>query len=267
MSPRLLHIYGPFWITAYGLFTALGLAAFLISAYYHPSRKRYLTDDQFYDIGATGVIAGLLGGKVLFLLQEGAGSLGSLSEFLEIVRGGFAILGAMVGATLGIMGYACYHNIKLLPVLDIAGRYALLAHGIARWGCFFAGCCYGMPALASSAFAVVYADSMSLAPLHTPLYASQIMMSVGSFTAFFIINCIIARFKQRPAGSLFIWYIMLESANRFIVDFWRGDRVAMVTEQGTWFLQWSAYQNIALLIIGGCLMALTALHFFDRREG
>jgi len=268
MSPRLIHIYGPVWITAYGFFIATGVSVFIFSAYFHSSRKQYLTNDQFFDISSSGVFFGLLGGKILYLLQEGLPAFSSFYDLIELARGGFAILGAIIGASIGVIGYALYHTISLLPVLDIAGRYAPLAHGIARWGCFFAGCCYGQTVYGSSLFTVVYTHQHSLAPLHVPLYATQVMMSIGSFVAFFLVNGLIARYRCRPAGALFVWYIMLECSNRFIVDFWRGDRVygrQQALGQHTHPLL-SSYQLIALAIISLCAVVLAVLYYSHRQK-
>ena len=62
----LLHIYGPFAIHSYGLMIALGLLLFMFLTRRDP---RYITlnlDAHFSMILSVGIIAAILGGRLLF---------------------------------------------------------------------------------------------------------------------------------------------------------------------------------------------------------
>lgn len=259
MNPQLLHIYGPFWITSYGLFMALGLLAFFGAAFFHAGRRHYISDEQFFDAAASGIVGGLLGGKILYLAQHAGFSFVSFHDFLNSLLGGFAILGAIIGALVSVVAYLYWQELPIREVLDLAGAYALLAHGIARWGCYFAGCCYGAIS-ATPWLSVIYTDAASLAPLHLPLYPTQMMMSIASLAGFFLLRFVIYPWRGRPLGTVVAWYILYESTSRFIIDFWRGDRPLSV---GTSAL--SFYQYAAIMVILGSLASIIILHRCKRR--
>lgn len=264
MKPQLFHLYGSFWITSYGVLMALGLGVFLTAAFFHHNRRRYISDIQFMDAASIGIMGGLLGGKLLFLLQEGGGNASTWHDAIQHLLGGFAILGATIGALISVIGYLWWQELEIREVLDIAGAYASVANGIARFGCFFAGCCYGKLCTLSW-LSVVYTDPASLAPLHTPLYPTQAMMGVASLVGFLFLRFVVYPWRGRPLGTVIAWYVLYECAARFVIDFWRGDRDVMISplEQGQAF---SFYQHIAILIMLGAVAAIVLLHHYGRKR-
>ena len=258
MKPQLLHLYGSIWITSYGLLMALGLAVFLSAAFFHRNRRRYISDIQFFDGASAGIIGGLVGGKLLFLLQGSGASATSWYDMVQHLLGGFAILGATIGALASVITYLWWQELAIREVLDIAGAYASLANGIARFGCFFAGCCYGKLS-AVAWLSVKYSDPASLAPLHVLLYPTQVMMAVASLLGFLLLRFVIYPWRGRPLGTVIAWYVLYESVARFLIDFLRGDRDIMVSplQQGWSF---SFYQHIAILVMLGAVGAIVVLH-------
>ena len=267
MSPRLLHIFGPFWITSYGLFIVLGIAAFMSLAYHHSGRSRYLSHDNFFDIAASGTLGGILGGKLLFLLQE-APVVSSFSQLFELALTGFAILGAIVGGIVGIAWYAYDHKLALWSILDLGGIYAPVALAIGRWGCLFGGCCFGQVMATTRWWSFVYTDPTSLAPLHTPLYPTQLMLSVGSLLVFLFLRFVLYPMRVRAAGVIFAAYLAGESIVRFVVDFWRGDRDLTQARMlpgihyKPWIYVWSFHQKVAVWLIVGALALLVYRQWF-----
>lgn len=232
--------------------------------YHSETRKKYLTPEQFYDLVSTGIIAGLAGGRILFLLQADPSLFTHWYSYLLPWNGGFAILGALVGAVAGIWGYTKYYKIPLVPLLDIASLYAPLAQSIARWGCFFAGCCHGrviekvlyqgdpsiiinQPNL-SPWWSTVYTHPDSLAPLYTPLYPTQIMMSALSFSLFLVLFFGVRKYIKKFNGSIFFAFFALESLSRFFIDYWRGDRTHV-----THTLSFYQYTGLLLALVSAII--------------
>lgn len=261
MSPRLMHIAGPFWLTSYGLFIVLGIAAFMWLAYHHPGREKLLSHDHFFDIAASTTLGGILGGKFLFLLQE-APHLHSFSHLFELVLTGFAILGALVGGVVGMVWYARQHKLALWPVLDLGAMYAPVALSIGRWGCLIGGCCFGQVVNYQAWWAFVYTDPHCLAPLHTPLYPTQFMLSAGSLLVFIFLRFVLYPLRGRATGVIFAAYFAGESVVRFVVDFWRGDRdltrarMLPGIHYKPWVYVWSFHQKVAvwLFLAAGALL-------------
>ncbi len=243
MNPFIFHLFGPFAISWYGVLVVLGVSLFLYYAYSDMRRSAILSTDQFLDCAAAGIIGGLVGGKLLFLVSEyHTLSLTGWQDVAGLLVGGFAILGAMIGAIVGVVVMARSYRIELPALFDLVGAYALLAHGIARLGCLIAGCCYGIPA-DRGIFSVTYSHPASLGPLHIALFPSQLVMSAVSLIGFVI--CLrLYQMRGRREGLVFCVYIIWEAASRFLIDFLRGDRVSFV--YGLSVYQWIAFGMVAM---------------------
>lgn len=272
MSPRLVHLFGPFWITSYGLFVVLGVIVFIYLAYSHPERRRYLSDEHFMDAAASGTLGGIIGGKVLYIIQE-MPDLSSVGMFMEAALTGFAILGAIIGTIIGIVMYAHDNKLRLWPVLDFASLYAPLALAIGRWGCVIGGCCFGQVMSTYEWWSMIYSDPTCLAPLQVPLYPTQLMLSGGSFLVFiFLRYSRVWSLHRRYPGIVFCAYLFGESLVRFVVDFWRGDReltgIRMLPgiHYTSWWQVWSFHQKVAFWLMCGALALAFYRYYMGRRE-
>ena len=117
-----------------------------------------------------------------------------------------------------------------------------------RFGCFFAGCCYGAPC--SSGVCITFADPHSLAPLGVPLYPTQLFEAGGELMNFLLLLML---YRHRKFdGQVFWLYPALYSILRFVVEFFRGDAA-----RGVWFGGViSTSQIIAVLMFCGSLAML-----------
>ena len=61
MYPKLLHLYGPFFINSYGTMIALALGIFTWLVNKDPRRARLLSSDQLYWTMILGIISGIIG--------------------------------------------------------------------------------------------------------------------------------------------------------------------------------------------------------------
>jgi phosphatidylglycerol:prolipoprotein diacylglycerol transferase len=156
----------------------------------------------------------------------------------------------MIGGILGLVVMLWYYRVEMLPFFDLVGAYALLAHGIARIGCFISGCCYGT-VWYDGVCAVVYTHQLSLAPLDVPLFPIQIVMSIASLVGFAVCYRIY-QMRGRRDGFVFGMYLLWESSARFFVDFFRGDRELYCGSLGY-------YQYVALLMIAATVYYLIVI--------
>ena len=236
MSPILLQLYGPFAINAYGLFIALGLMIALLLARKDPRKQSLITDDEGITLLSGGIIAGIFGGRILHLLMDPS-QFTSWYDLIAFWEGGFAELGSLITVTIFLITYLYYKKISLLPLLDLIGTYAPLMQSFGRIGCFFAGCCYGAPT--TVAWSVTYTHPASLAPLHQSLHPTQLYSAFLFFCAFMILYAISSTLTK--PGQCFMLYIMATSSIRFMVDFWRDDRIFTSLSNSI-----SSYQLLAL---------------------
>jgi phosphatidylglycerol:prolipoprotein diacylglycerol transferase len=103
------------------------------------------------------------------------------SLILDLNRGGLSEVGAFCGAFLTAL-FLCRHNPKIsfTRLCDVAALPSILTLAVGRWGCFFAGCCVGIPSSARFALHFPY-DPAGVARHSTQLYysfASAVILAI-----------------------------------------------------------------------------------------
>jgi phosphatidylglycerol:prolipoprotein diacylglycerol transferase len=136
-----------------------------------------------------------------------------------------------------------------LPLFDLVAVYAPLFQSIARLGCLMAGCCYGCPTTMSWAISI---DGMYVHP--TQLYSSILLFGI-----FIILYTFKYQWARRP-GLLITRYLMLASAERFIIEFWRSNPQII----GIWFLHYLSIQQwiaLALFCTAGVFFKIRRYYY------
>ncbi len=213
-----------------------------------PRKERLISDDQGITLLMGSVIAGVLGARILFFLLEPE-RLNHWYDIFAFWEGGLTELGSIIAVTIFGFFYLRASAIPALPLLDLASSYAPLMQSFARLGCFFAGCCFGVPT--DAPWAVVYTDPRSLAPLHMALHPTQLYTALLFFILFYAMRTIQPIFTL--PGQTFGIYLMGSSFIRFMTDFWRDDKVYYASNSPLLNLL-SSYQWTALLLFGLGLM-------------
>lgn len=224
MFPRLLHLYGPLWIHSYGVMIAIGFTVFLWLTYYHPLRKKLINGELYLNTVFLGLLSGIVGGRLLFVITEWEYFLNNPFNIIAPWEGGLVVLGAIIGVLAIIPAYLMYHKIQTLELIDLVSLYAPLMQAIARFGCLFAGCCYGKIA-PDLPWAITFTRTEGFAPLHVPLHPTQLYLAAASFIIFLLLPLLKKIVVTKP-GQLTFMYLILESIARFVIDFWRGDHTS-----------------------------------------
>jgi phosphatidylglycerol:prolipoprotein diacylglycerol transferase len=232
MSPELINLYGPISIQSYGLMILIGILVFLWRALGHPLRKQYISQEQFLDLLTQGILFGIIGGRALHVITDWQ-SYTNIGDVFKIWEGGFSILGTVIILALWVPWYLYRHKIPMLPVLDLVSIYSPLLQAISRVGCFLAGCCYGIT------------TNAAWAALCDQRHPTQ-LYSAGLLLLIFLLLRFACRFRK--PGQYVSMYLILIGFERFIVDFWRADRIIQADNL------FSYYQWIALGICAVGLM-------------
>lgn len=247
----LLHIYGPFSIHSYGLAIAIAVVIFTYLVKRDSRFRTLKLDPVFSQILLVGGIAAVLGGKILFFLEQPR-LFNGLSDIFTFWQPGFSVLGAILAVVVFMPWYLMRINIPALPFFDLISIYAPLLQSISRVGCFFAGCCFGLPT--TKPWGIVYTDTGSSAPLDICMHPTQIYSAIILLMVFTLMYFVFQHIFKRT-GQLTCLYLMLSSTERFFVDFWRGDRTVLPDS----YYALSIYQIIAALVVvcAGALFAWT----------
>lgn len=253
MKHTLFHLYGPLAIHSYGLMIAIGLLLFLVLI--HKDRRFYALDleNRFSGILAIGIIAALLGGRLLFYFTHPE-YFRQMSDFFAFYYGGFSILGAVLGVLITLPLYLRHLNIPIIPFLDLIALYAPFLQSISRIGCFLAGCCYGLPT--SLPWGIIYTDTESVAPLYVCLHPTQLYSAIGLMIIFALMYFGLQHIYKKT-GQLICWYLLLIGAERFIVEFWRGDRASSAL--------FSLNQLVAAAMMGIALIGLAVIQHKSKK--
>lgn len=253
MKPILFHLYGPFAIHSYGLMIAIGLIITLFFLHKDKKLQSILSEEQFTNLFQVSFLAGITGGRLWYLTTNWS-SIDHWYEIFEIWNGGLSILGCILAILLFAPLYLHANNVPILPTLDRIAIYTPLLQSISRFGCFFAGCCHGIPS--HVAWSTTYTDPNSLAPLHIPFHPTQLYSVILLFISFLLLQ-FLARKKAFIPGILTCLYILCVSFERFIVDFWRGDREFLYNKG--FFKNFSIQQLLAILMFIGAIFIIVAL--------
>lgn len=219
MLPTVIHLYGPLAINSFGLFIVIGLLVFSWLFLRDPRRKAIIPTDIYFNGLSTTVIVGLLGARLLYVITHWQ-NMHSWIDIIAVWHGGFSLLGAFISCLIVIPYYLKKYHINIVALMDLAALYLPLLQAISRIGCFFAGCCFGIPT--TNLFGLINAQCPVLEFINKPLHPTQLYSSVALFGIF--ITLFYVQKYCTKSGQLITLYLFLMSAERFITDFWRGDR-------------------------------------------
>ena len=100
--------------------------------------EKFINDSIFW-----GVILGILGARIYYVLFNLDYYLSYPSEIIKIWNGGLAIHGGIIAGLLVFMYFCHKYKVNLLKYLDIIVPSLVLAQAIGRWGNFFNGEAHG----------------------------------------------------------------------------------------------------------------------------
>ncbi len=208
---REIPLYGLMFLV--GIVLSATVAAFL-------ARARGVS---FFDLACSGVyvmFGGFLGAKLLFV----AVTLPKMAElgigWINLIFGGFVFYGGLLGGALALALY-----VRRYPedrgVWDIYATALPLGHACGRVGCFFAGCCYGIPY--DGILSHTYTASVGLTPLGVPLLPIQLIEAASLLLLFALQLWLFLRQGKARRGGNALTYLISYPILRFTLEFFRGD--------------------------------------------
>ncbi len=248
MYPDLFSI-GPLTVHTYGVFVAIGFLAGIFVAT-RTGKKTGIDPNRVLDMGFMIIVCGIIGSRAAYILINFSHYAAYPKDILKLWQGGLVFSGGLVLVVIAAVWYSRHHGYNIWTIGDLWAPAAAIGQAIGRIGCFFAGCCYGKPG--DLPWCVVFSNPKSLATLNVPLHPTQLYSSLSSFLIFIVL--LILQKKKKFEGQVFLWFLILHSTARLILEKYRGDaRGVIITND------FSTTQLIALIIL---IAAVTALFFF-----
>ena len=222
MYPRLFEL-GPVTVYTYGVLLAaaylFGLKLAMVRA-----KARGLDANRVLDLGIYIIISALVGAKLLLMITDFRAFTANPRELLTLARSGGVFYGGLIMAVAVALIYIRRVGLPLWTTTDVFAPGIALGHVVGRFGCLFAGCCYGRPT--TLPWGITFTDPFAAAnvgtPLGTPLHPTQ-LYEAGAELLILGILLSTERKGRAFAGRTFWLYMLLYAISRFIIEFFRGD--------------------------------------------
>jgi len=227
MYPRLFEL-GPITVYTYGVLLA---AAYLFGLQLARVRAkaRGLDANRILDLGIYIIISALIGAKLLLLVTDFRTFSSNPRELLTLARSGGVFYGGLILAVVVALFYIRKIGLPLWTTCDVFAPGIALGHVIGRFGCLFAGCCYGKET--SVPWAITFHDPFAASnvgtPLDRPLHPTQ-LYEAGAELVILLVLLATERKGRSYAGRTFWLYMLLYAVSRFIIEFYRGDERGIV---------------------------------------
>ncbi len=235
MLPVLFKI-GPYPVHSWGLLLMLG---FLLAAgrAAHNARRYQFTREDVWDVALFGLLGGVLGGRIGFVIQNLSFYAHNAGKILALWDGGMTFYGGMAG---GILAGVLVCRAKKMNVADMADLAAVsfpLGYMLGRIGCFLNGCCYG--GACDLPWAVRFHTEGGLTVPSHPAQLYSAFISLGIYFALLPIER-----ARKFRGQVMFAYLFLYGIYRFLIEFVREGATADVTN----FLHLTLGQIVSLAL-------------------
>ena len=186
--------------------------------------KKKINKETMLDIIFYGLIVGILGARIYYVLFNLDYYLSDPIEIISMWHGGLAIHGGLIATLIFLYFYTKKNKMNLLLLLDIIVVGVIMAQAIGRWGNFFNG----------EAFGRVVTKTF-LENMHLPKFIIKGMYIDGNYreptflyeSVFniigFIILLLLRKTKKLHTGTLTGIYMIWYGIVRLIIETFRSD--------------------------------------------
>lgn len=238
---------GGFELRWYGLLLAVAVLVGIGIVLYLNRRFAQLDPDALWFVLIWTVLGGLLGARLMFVLLDWPYYSLHLSQIWQIHEGGMSIHGALLGGAVGLFYSTRRYRLPFWPLTDLISVALPLGQAIGRFGNFFNQEAFGGP--------TQLPWKMFVAPPFRPTGLEQasyfhptfLYEAIGDLLIFAVLWWAFPR--RLPAGRLALWYLLLYSSWRYVVEWFRVDsRYWGVLTIAQWACLVTAALSAAILI-------------------
>jgi phosphatidylglycerol:prolipoprotein diacylglycerol transferase len=221
--PQLFH-YGRFFLPTYGFLVSLGVLIGLWISVRNSERLGY-DGDKAWNLGILVVLCGILGAKVLYIINEWGYYSAHKNEIFSIttLQAGGVFSGGLLAAFAAAAWYVWKNHMPALGTCDAFAPGLALGHSIGRLGCFAAGCCYGKPT--HQWWGVTFTNPLAFqitgTPLNIPLEPTQLFECAVELANFIFLMWLLKR--RKFDGQVFGAFMFIYGIARFFLEYLRDD--------------------------------------------
>lgn len=224
---------GPVAVHWYGILIAFSFIPGWMLA--QPERGRIgLSVDELLDAAALGIPLGLAGARAGFVIQNLDYFAEHPGDIFRTWMGGLSIHGVLAGVGFAILMFSRRRRVSAAALADLAAPSVLLGQAIGRWGNFFNHEVVGYPTSRPWGFYVppeLRPPGWAGAAYFHPAFLYESVwnaLGVAALVAY-------RRRRERRSGEVAALYLIIYSAGRFLVEFWRiGEPLALGLTLAQW---------------------------------
>ena len=222
------------WYTAFML---LALAVFLVARHFTPKPPELaaVPRAQRLALALSAFVGGALGAKLPFLFSESIDWRDGEAWLRAVFRDGKTVVAGLAGAYLAVEATKKILGIRV-KTGDTFALPLALALAVGRWGCFFNGCCFGVPTTLPWGISFPQKNGAWVRCHPTQIYESLFHFAMA---------CVLLELMRQGAlkRQRLKLYLICYGVYRFLTEFIRPEE--------EWLLGLTAYQWGALgLVIG-----------------
>ena len=230
---RVAFSIGGFNVYWYGLLIGIG---FMLAGTYAllNARKVGVDSDRLIDVVMVGLVCGVIGARLYYVIFDWETFQGDLSKIFDIRQGGLAIYGGILAGMAGGIIMAQIRKVRVRPAMDLAAAGFLIGQDIGRWGNFV-----NVEAFGSNTSSILgmtgpkvvgyltqvknsgAAWAQNIDP-HMPVHPTFLYESVWCLTGFLIIALWLMR-RRKYDGQVFLFYTAWYGLGRFFIEGLRTD--------------------------------------------
>ncbi len=228
--------FGPITLQWYGLGYVVGLSLGIFFALRY-ARERGLDPDAVWDILPWALIAGFVGARFYFVIQDDFwGRLQEPSRLFAVWEGGMAFFGAVFAVIAVLLIFWRVRGYSLPLLLDVTAMFALMAQPVGRIGNMINGDILGPQADLPWSFVYTHPDTLAPA-LHTPYHPAALYLFISNL----ILIAILYPLRNRLAVGWFVGaYLTAYAISQLIIFQWR-------VEPEYWGLQQAQWTSLVVL--------------------
>ena len=205
------------------------IAAFLAIFLINQEAKKYNVKFDFvFNMCFWGIIMGLVGARLYYVLFNWSYYSSHLVEIIQIWKGGLAIHGGIIAGLLTIIAYCAKYHARTIRYLDFICAALPLAQAIGRWGNFFNSEAHGAATTLEHLQKLHIPDFIIKGMYIEGVYYTPTFLYESIFCfILFIVLMIVRRGRYRKVGSVTALYMIGYGVLRFFIEISRTDALKL----------------------------------------
>ncbi|MFC4767674.1 prolipoprotein diacylglyceryl transferase [Effusibacillus consociatus] len=254
----ILFYIGDFPVRSYGLIVAISILLGMgVAIYFARQAGRYV--QHVSGLAMYAIIGALVGARlwqVFFFEWEYYAK--NLLEIFALWHGGMSIQGGLVGGFAAGAFYTWKYKVPFWDFADTVAPGIIFGQGIGRAACLMNGDAFGSPT--GGNFGLVYPPGTYAYDTYgsQPLWPAEVWEGQWDMVVFALL--LILKQTNWPVGYVFLFYNILYSIGRFLLEFLRGDTARTL---GMTAAQWT---SLAVIVIAFGFMVYLKMHPARRGE-